>query len=238
MPSKHSSHYQRVSSTDPENIKEIHSTRPSKICSLPMWQMISLMIVSAITTIAAITSIVHLIEADSHLRDIGETSLGNRLFNHCGTTAEEARKRGCLFEIHNFAWVPPQCYDDELGQDWNSYNGWEFSWAANDSSATNESFVQQCRNGDVEAAWVPWYQHMAHCSFILKKYLRSVMFDRPMDNWTSNWHHNEHCTNMMARPNVNPNLFNSLLHLKFPVCDYSWKTSRPESKEVKPLYHG
>lgn len=194
--------------------------------------------VSTITIFATITGIYHISQANLHLKEVEESSLGNRPFNHCGTTAEEARKRGCLFEIHNFAWVPPQCYDEELGQDWNSYNRWEFSWAANDSSATNASFVQQCRAGDVEAAWVPWYQHMAHCSFILKKYLRSVMFDRPMDNWTSEWHHNEHCTNMMARPNVNPYLFNSLLHLKFPVCDYSWKTNRPESTDVKPLYHG
>lgn len=237
MPWKTFHRYQMVSSIDLQDTTQIRSAKSSKPYYLRQWHIISMLMVSAITIIATITIIVRASRADLYLKDIEQPNLRNFPFNHCGTTPEEARKRGCLFEMHNFAWVPPLCYDEELSQDWNSYKGWEFSWAANDSSATSASFVQDCRNGNIEAAWVPWYQHMAHCSFILKKYLRSVMFDRPMDNWTSDWHHNEHCTNMMARLNVNPYFFNSLLHLKFPVCDYAWKANRPESMEVKPLYH-
>jgi hypothetical protein len=235
MPKSH--RYQRVSPTDLESSTDIGTTKPIQPISSKKWQIVGLMAILGTVTAGIIATLLLSSEAGMRLGRMGGKPESYPI-SDCGTSAEEARKRGCRFEMHNFAWVPPQCYDEELGREWDSHTRWEFSWAANDSSATNTSFVEQCRAGDVEAAWVPWSQHMAHCSFILKKYLRSVMFDRPMDNWTSSWHHNEHCTNMMAVPDVNYHLFNSLLHLKFPDCDYSWKTYRPESREVKATHHG
>ncbi|KAK0642647.1 hypothetical protein DIS24_g8841 [Lasiodiplodia hormozganensis] len=161
-------------------------------------------------------------------------------FNQCGSTPAEARARGCRFEMHNFAWVPAACYDEELGAEWDSHMDWTFSRTANDSSDTDAAFVAACRAGEVREAWVPWYQHMAHCSLIMKKYMRSVMFDRPMDNWTADWHHGQHCNNMMPRYDVDPWFFNSLLHLKFPTCDYSWRDAKadPKTHGVMPTWHG
>ncbi|EKG13613.1 hypothetical protein MPH_09222 [Macrophomina phaseolina MS6] len=161
-------------------------------------------------------------------------------FDQCGSTSEEARARGCRFEMHNFAWVPAECYDEELGDEWDSHMDWAFSRTANNSADTDAAFVAECRAGNVQEAWVPWYQHMAHCSLIMKKYMRSVMFNRPMDNWTSHWHHGEHCTNMMQRYDVDPFFFNSLLHLKFPTCDYSWRDvpADPAMNKLMPTWHG
>lgn len=77
---------------------------------------------------------------------------------------------------------------------------------------------------------------MAHCDLILKKYIRSVMYFRPMDNWTANWEHNEHCANMMTRYDVEPFFYNSLLHLKFPVCDYAWLDDSRDPAEHAPKH--
>ncbi len=32
-------------------------------------------------------------------------------FDQCGTNAEEARSRGCVFEITGFTWLPKECHD-------------------------------------------------------------------------------------------------------------------------------
>ncbi|CCF42029.1 hypothetical protein CH063_02736 [Colletotrichum higginsianum] len=87
----------------------------------------------------------------------------------CGSSPEEARRLGCRFEMHNFAWVPPQCYDDELGDDWDSHADWVWSRSPNNSADTDEQFMADCRAGNVRTAWLPWYQHMAHCDIIMKK---------------------------------------------------------------------
>lgn len=142
---------------------------------------------------------------------------------NCGTSPSEARSRGCRFEMHNFAWVPSECYDHELGDEWDSNLNWGFSRSANDSTDTDEHFVAEARAGNVSAAWVPWRQHMAHCALILKKYLRSVSHDRPMDNFTANWNHAKHCTDMMLKRDIDPMMYNSLLHVKYPACDYAWR---------------
>lgn len=70
--------------------------------------------------------------------------------------------------------------------------------------------------------------------------MRSVMFFRPMDNWTFSWPHYEHCARMMARFDTDPWQYNSNLFLKFPTCDYAWLESRedPRSAVVSPAWHG
>ncbi|OLN97661.1 hypothetical protein CCHL11_09627 [Colletotrichum chlorophyti] len=158
----------------------------------------------------------------------------------CGNSPDEARSLGCRFEVHNFAWVPPECYDDELGDEWDSHNDWVWSRSPNNSADTDKHFVAECRAGNVRTAWLPWYQHMAHCDIIMKKYMRSVMLFRPMDNWTSNWPHYEHCSRMMSRFDMDPMFYNSQIGLKFPTCDYSWFDERPEtaaSIELQPPWH-
>ncbi|EME82691.1 uncharacterized protein MYCFIDRAFT_121939, partial [Pseudocercospora fijiensis CIRAD86] len=137
--------------------------------------------------------------------------------HHCGNTPDEARKLGCRFELHNFAWVPAECYDDVLGDDWDSHDTWSYSRSIN-ANDTDDEFVAECRAGNVNDAWMPWWQHMAHCDLIMKKYMRSVAFQRPMDNWTSSWEHYQHCSRMLARFDMDPLLYNSHLFLKFPTC--------------------
>lgn len=87
-------------------------------------------------------------------------SLPSRLdlpLRQCGSTPEEARSLGCRFEMHNFAWVPPACYDEELSSEWNSFQDWGFSRSKNDGNDTDPDFIAQCRTGNMAQAWVPWW---------------------------------------------------------------------------------
>ncbi|KAF6806296.1 hypothetical protein CMUS01_14403 [Colletotrichum musicola] len=139
----------------------------------------------------------------------------------CGTTPAEARARGCRFELHNFAWIPAACYDDELADERDAQGGWLFS---TDENGTKLIPKEVAFRGELSAAWVPWSQHLAHCALIWRKFHRAVAFGRPMDSWTSSYSHTNHCAWNLVRKDLDGSAFNSLLHLKFPDCDYRWRS--------------
>jgi hypothetical protein len=87
---------------------------------------------------------------------------------------------------------------------------------------------EEAQKGDVPAVWVTWPQHVTHCGLVWRKYHRSIMLDRPMDNWTNSYFHTTHCAEMMVRWELLKNTSTGfdVLHLKYPTCDYSWKEGK------------
>lgn len=145
---------------------------------------------------------------------------------HCGSTPGEARALGCKFEVHNFAWVSPDCYDDELAAEWDADPSWTFarSMTADPEISPPDLYTrEEGDSGDLQSAVVPWRQHVAHCAFIVRKYQRAVMMNWPMDNWTYSYPHMKHCVDNFLNWDIRPWDYNSVLHLKFPVCDYRWQ---------------
>lgn len=143
-------------------------------------------------------------------------------FRDCGGSPDKARARGCRFELHNFAWVPPECYDEELSKEWYNKYDWLMTYDQDGKQVISKEDAQK---GDVAAAWVTWAQHVTHCGIVWRKYHRSIMFNRPMDNWTNSYFHTNHCGETMVKWDFLKNSSGGLdvLHLKFPTCDYSWK---------------
>jgi hypothetical protein len=42
-------------------------------------------------------------------------------YDQCGTTADEARARGCVFEVTGFTWLPKACQDTETEEEFLRY---------------------------------------------------------------------------------------------------------------------
>ncbi|KAL1607625.1 hypothetical protein SLS60_002559 [Paraconiothyrium brasiliense] len=42
-------------------------------------------------------------------------------YDQCGTTADEARARGCVFEVTGFTWLPKECQDTETEDEFLQY---------------------------------------------------------------------------------------------------------------------
>ncbi|KAI2484903.1 hypothetical protein Ptr902_03843 [Pyrenophora tritici-repentis] len=82
---------------------------------------------------------------------------------HCGATPAAARARGCIFESNNLAWVPPQCYDHELGDEWDAKN-WSYAYGDNKELVSKEQVFQ----GEFDYLWVTWGQHIAHCALMVR----------------------------------------------------------------------
>lgn len=154
----------------------------------------------------------------------------------CGNSPDEARKRGCRFESHNFAWTPPECYDEELNQKWDS-KPWGYS---RDPEGTDLISSSEARQGDLEWAYVTLNQHMSHCILIWQKYQRAVMFNRPADNWTTSFAHTRHCGHMLVQWDLNHSEYNSILYTKYVSCGYEWKHPDPQIQQLMtgPMHNG
>ncbi|EAT91187.1 hypothetical protein HBI56_017870 [Parastagonospora nodorum] len=138
----------------------------------------------------------------------------------CGQTPDEARAKGCLFESHNFAWTPPECYDKELNAKWDSKN-WGYS---RNAEGTDMISQEEILLGEHKWAYVTLNQHLSHCILIWQKYQRAVMFQRPADNWTASFAHTYHCGHMLVQWGLNHSAYDSILYTKYVSCDYSWKS--------------
>ncbi|RFU82120.1 major facilitator superfamily transporter [Trichoderma arundinaceum] len=142
--------------------------------------------------------------------------------NYCGSSPAEAKAAGCAFELNNFAWMHPDCYDAELDEDWthghlsNELEFWE------QYGGVGSIPMQVVETGQVEKVWVSTKQHRRHCLFVWEKYQRAAMDVRPMDNWTADYKHTQHCIMLLRNEN---NKFpdeevSSYLTLKYPTCEY------------------
>ncbi|PSN59927.1 hypothetical protein BS50DRAFT_475036, partial [Corynespora cassiicola Philippines] len=133
-----------------------------------------------------------------------------RRITWCGSTPEEARALGCRFESHNFAWTPPDCYDEALNARWDSKD-WGYS---RNPEGTDMISREEVLQGDLKWAYVTLNQHMSHCVLIWQKYQRAVMFNRPADNWTTSFPHTYHCGQFMVQWDLNHSEYNSILYTK------------------------
>jgi hypothetical protein len=139
---------------------------------------------------------------------------------HCGSTPAEARTLGCIFESNNLAWVPPQCYDRELGDEWDA-QPWFYAYGDNKEIVSQEQVLR----GDFDYVFVTWGQHIAHCALMVRKFQRAVFHNWPMDNWTSSIAHTDHCAGSFVEWKYMkaPEEVNAKVSLKYPVCDYRWQ---------------
>jgi hypothetical protein len=83
----------------------------------------------------------------------------------CGNTPEEASSRGCKFEMQNLAWMPEDCYDAQLSEEWNNMP-WQF-WA--DRHLQKPIPKSDVVTGFVPHVYVTYWQHKHHCMFMWHK---------------------------------------------------------------------
>lgn len=118
----------------------------------------------------------------------------NVLTKHCGSTAEEAIVLGCKFDMINYAWQPPECFDEEL------YNRW---WKKaqehgplklySDSNFTTELPL------DIEVlmhtpyVWSGHRYHILHCMYAIELMHHAVTLDKPLVERYSLFNHTMHC---------------------------------------------
>jgi len=136
---------------------------------------------------------------------------------HCGHTAEEARKLGCIFDTISFSWLVPECYDQQLVEEFDKLPvKFPFYY---DPEGTTEAPWEEVVKGE-RAMFVPWSHHLWHCGFLWRKMHRALMGGVPVDSYIGNYTHTVHCTQIMVEENREHKMseVNTIMALKFPIC--------------------
>ncbi|KAH8691587.1 hypothetical protein BGW36DRAFT_349670 [Talaromyces proteolyticus] len=136
----------------------------------------------------------------------------------CGQSAAEARERGCRFGMLYFAWLPEQCYDEKIEEDFKNFKEWKF-WLF--QNRTGEITWDEAATGEYDRLYAEWEQHQRHCVDMFRR-LHRVMASSSgllsIDSHLSDWDHTEHCSRVLMERERSIHDLNSVRRLKYPDC--------------------
>ena len=195
---------------------ELHhfSSRKTKF-SLSEWAMrIFVLAGAALIIIAATIVVITTIRPSNHVTR--ETSSVNpEQILECGTTPDEARARGCVFDVMHYSWIPAPCYNASLSQQyWEVLTslGIEF-W--NDTTKLHVLPYEEILAAKHEFVYTSWLLHLKHCQYLLHRQIQSLVYGLPLDNLLRNESHAVHCLEEVRHPgDVRTMLFSGTAYLK------------------------
>jgi len=138
------------------------------------------------------------------------------VIDQCGTTADEARAKGCVFEMTGFSWLPKQCHDPEVEANFLTASK-DFQYFR-DMNYTQEVSLDEVKRGDGLGFFVRQDYHKAHCAFLFKKLHRAVSRGQKLDGLISPLHHTGHCVHMLLGPPNDRQHAVQMAFAKFPYC--------------------
>lgn len=69
-------------------------------------------------------------------------------YKQCGTTADEARARGCVFETTGFTWLPRECHDPDTEEEFLDFITTHELYLYRDSNYTEIVPMEEVRKGN------------------------------------------------------------------------------------------
>lgn len=120
---------------------------------------------------------------EAHLTTNGEIT-------DCGHTVEEARAKGCVFDVMMQDWMPRPCYDEALSERYLLAGNW--SWWA-DQEATTFLSLEEMRKGEHSVIYVIQDYHRQHCIYAWEKMVRAIRNDWPLIEELISYDHVMHC---------------------------------------------
>ena len=136
----------------------------------------------------------------------------------CGSTPEEARAKGCHFELTGSSWLHKDCYDPETEAEFLAFNDWHFF---SDSNYTQEVPLSEVRKGNGHGYYVTQEYHGTHCAFLMKKFHKAVSEGRKRDGMISPLHHTSHCIQWLLDPPMERWDKPQFAYTKYPYCGRS-----------------
>lgn len=136
----------------------------------------------------------------------------------CGTSPQEARDRGCKFDLVLYSWVPAPCYDEEIQI---AYRERESEWWKRRGGVGGEKISQdRAALGIEEGMWLSWDYHDYHCQFIWKmmtRILRNSSMGIP--GRLLEYHHTNHCIKVLKGIDPGPaEDISTLVSLNYSTC--------------------
>ncbi|KAF2964087.1 hypothetical protein GQX73_g9467 [Xylaria multiplex] len=142
----------------------------------------------------------------------------------CGKTPEEARARGCEFDMLVTAWLPPRCIDRELVDEFMAVGQWEFYTKLHAKEEDKFGTYDPDFIGSVNhTVWTTRRWHATHCLFMFKKLTRALVRGWTTDAEAVSEPHMEHCMKVfldqvLFGPNLDQTEIETYLEIIYPPC--------------------
>lgn len=108
----------------------------------------------------------------------------------CGSTPDEARAAGCVFDVMMQLWTPPECMDTNLSERYLAKGNW--TWYAN-ADASKIYDDEEIRKGDHDVVYVAQSYHRHHCIFAWERVVRALRNQAPLIEELISYDHVMHC---------------------------------------------
>jgi hypothetical protein len=145
---------------------------------------------------------------------------GSSPWTDCGNSSDSALSRGCHFDVMSFSWSLPDCFDEELMEQFLRHRDWH--WYREDGG---EVSAWDVRAGPFDYLFVSQEYHVVHCTFMWRKMHRAVLARRKIDSYVGNYTHTVHCEKRLydreallrSGPGFDSEV-NTVIVTKYPTC--------------------
>lgn len=138
---------------------------------------------TASTNTALSTSVDHLTDDNDDTHELAGVVLD------CGWSIEEAKAKGCVYDVMMQDWVPEPCYDSVLTEKYLSKGN--YTWYADMEGHTMSD--EDMRKGEHGRAWMSANYHKDHCIFSWEKLVRALRNNKPISQELVSYDHVLHC---------------------------------------------
>jgi hypothetical protein len=132
----------------------------------------------------------------------------------CGSNVQEARSKGCFFDVMLHSWVHQDCFDKELMDKYLTQV--PYHWYR-DARFQEEITVEEMRRGEHGSAAVKLEEHGTHCAYVLEKNLRAIMNGKPAARSIYSVKHGVHCIGLLVDPSKIPGIFTQVV-VEYDQC--------------------
>ncbi|EEA21608.1 hypothetical protein TMatcc_008968 [Talaromyces marneffei ATCC 18224] len=134
----------------------------------------------------------------------------------CGTSPEEAKALGCIFDPMNWHWTRPECFYEEGSKNAQAQGPWKYFRDANHTEEmylADEQAMSTERLMYTEHSW-----HVNHCIYALESMHRAAMLDKWIPEEAASWPHTLHCMMVFRMMNTPPKKPNTRVDMQFLGC--------------------
>lgn len=117
-------------------------------------------------------------------------SSNSQPLRECGSTPDEARANGCVYDVMMQLWTPPECMDTPLSERYLEKGNW--TWYAN-SDASKIYTDEEIRKGEHDVVYVAQSYHRHHCIFAWERLVRAMRNQAPLIMELISYDHVMHC---------------------------------------------
>ncbi|KAH8897639.1 hypothetical protein GQ53DRAFT_884348 [Thozetella sp. PMI_491] len=140
-------------------------------------------------------------------------------FSHgdCGNSPEDAKARGCQYNIVLHSWLPKSCLTEADAEDAKDMYK-DHKWPYETTSGQNLT-MEELGAGDYEYFMTTFDFHVTHCMYVWKR-LHRIMLDPALelDTYTADYGHTSHCVEMITGYPDGIKGSSTKIFVKYPKC--------------------